>query len=103
MAGVIGEGQPVSLCEGMVGASNNKAVANYSHSDGTYAPAGDTYIVNPDTGEGHWLNSEWREIAHAYTDTVSNPVKGQTYTFGLGGWCVATYMGNLWAYDFTFD
>ena len=86
MAGVIGEGQPLSLCEGKIGASNNKTVENYSGSDGTYAPLGDTYIVNPETGEGHWKFYEWDRIAEAYrpTDTGKD---GEVRTFGLGGWC----------------
>ncbi len=43
------------------------------------------YIINPDTGEGHWLK-DWCKVIEAYAASVENPEKGKVYTFGLGDW-----------------
>ena len=87
--GVVGAEQPVAVDLGRQG-DNGKTVKDHgacSLNGGTV----DTYIVSPQ-GEGHFLES-WSRMITGYANSVKNPVKGQTYTFGLGGWCKLTWDG----------
>lgn len=87
--GVVGAEQPVAVDIGRK-AANGKTVKD--HSVVTLpGRVSDAYIVSPE-GEGHFLE-DWRDMAEGYCDSVTNPVKGKTYTFGLGGWCKITWQG----------
>ena len=89
--GVLGEGQPIALDLGRQMTGTGEIVANYMGSDGTIGRLGDTYYVNPATGEGHW-GDEWNTIEEAYKPADKGTYDGETRTFGLGNWC--TYEWN---------
>lgn len=91
--GVVGAEQPVAVDIGRK-ALNGETVQDH-HTVMFPNQYCDTYIVSPQ-GEGHFLES-WSRMIEGYCDSVQNPVKGQTYTFGLGGWCKITWKGLSWS------
>ena len=83
--GVLGEGQPIALDAGRVTQKTNKTVGHYTPSDGSVGRLGDFYMINPDTGEGHW-GDDWQKIEQGYAATQPKGKVGDVVHVGLGGW-----------------
>ena len=102
--GILGEGQPVATELGRylpTLKTNVKDGTNFDRanciSKGVFGGLGASYVVNPETGEGHW-SDEWDTIMDAYAAEITNPVDGQTYTAGLGGWCKMVHNMVGWSF-----
>ena len=87
--GVLGEGQPIALDLNRIwtNAVNGQVtvIKNGAGSNGTVGRLGDTYYINPDTGEGHW-GDDWQKIEQAYAATQPKGKVGDVVHVGLGGW-----------------
>lgn len=107
--GVVGADQPIALDlgivfdipEGQVGSGTAEKFRTVQNNNDCWLPEGilntykgtlDTYVINPETGEGHF-SSEWDKMESAYIKSIKNPEIGKVYTFGLGGWCKLQFHG----------
>lgn len=110
--GVVGADQPIALDlgivfdipEGQVGSGTAEKFRTVQNNNDCWLPEGilntykgtlDTYVINPETGEGHF-SSEWDKMIDGYIKSIKNPEVGKVYTFGLGDWCKVSFEGLSW-------
>ena len=94
-AGVLGEGQGVDYYSGITFANGN-VFKNGSLGTTSMGASGQTYLVDPRTGEGHFA-LEWNKIANYYMDAAFKE-HGHTAKVGTVYKNIVMYDGRQWTW-----